>query len=167
MPRSQKPVFKVEQMAQLARMPGVSGEDGLYDVDIRIAMVLQGEEPADLNRVRELNEVSLSDYREYTTVLEGVVSGGNTPKQMPDGSYTLTLKHPVGSLRTLTLAPLKAKSRHLLRRVDQMEYAIDQSLTLLSAHTDLGLDVLNNLAVKDWYAANDVVSLFRREEPTL
>ena len=91
MPRSQKPVFKVEQMAQLARMPGVSGEDGMHDVDIRIAMVLRGEEPADLNRVRELNEMPLESFWEYTSVLNGVVTGANKAKKLPDGSYTLAL----------------------------------------------------------------------------
>ena len=55
----------------------------------------------------------------------------------------------------------------MVRQVDELEHSIDKSLLMMGAHTGLGLDTLNCLAVKDWFEANEIARSFRESDTSL
>ena len=102
-----------KDLLRLSHLPDPDGE--LANLDLRLAMLSRGEDPANWSRVVEINDLDYeTDFLDYLDPLLEQMADRTEP-EYHDGQATVQLRHPAqGGAEQVAVRSLKGRDRRLL-----------------------------------------------------
>lgn len=148
--------------AHVRQMSFLPDEDGpLANVDVRLAMIVRGEHPADWDRVKEINDLDYTDFMDYQDPLQEQMADRNEPDYAFDPSGIragrVRLRHPwQDGPEEVTVKPLKGRDRRLMD--DGNPVVVHQAL--MCRMTGLSAGEVVQLRLGDYQAVSEAMQPF-------